>query len=239
MKQRHLGGLTLALLLLAQFGWAAPSDDALGLHSDGGPWRFYPAEGRATAQKRVLLIGDSIMNGYRGKVIAALKDKAAVDCWLTPLHLNSELLHHDLKQVLSQGPYDVIHFNIGLHGWEPGTIPEGQYEPLLRKYVGILQEGGGNARLIWASTTQMTVKGKPTELDPVHNKTITERNLIAARVMEDEGVTVDDLYGLVSDKLHLARGDRFHWRGPAYGLMAQQVVSYIDKALKTDPPPDD
>ncbi len=96
------------------------------LHSDGGPWKFYRASPEDASLPRVLLIGDSIMNGYRGHVYRLLKGKANVDVWLTPLHLKSEHLHVDLQKVLDQGPYEVIHFNIGLHGWPPGRIPEGQ-----------------------------------------------------------------------------------------------------------------
>ena len=163
-------------------------------------------------------------------MIAGLEGKARVDCWLTPLHLASEDLHHDLRKVLVQGPYDVVHFNIGLHGWTPGRIPEGQYEPLLKAYVDIIRKSSPKVKPIWASTTQITVKGQPGELDPIHNKTIVERNAIAARVMAEEGIPVNDLYGLMSDKLKLGRGDKFHWNGEAYSLMAKQIVSKIQAA---------
>ena len=45
----------------------------LGLRSDGGPWRFYPAKDADASLPRVLLIGDSIMNGYRGAVSSHLE----------------------------------------------------------------------------------------------------------------------------------------------------------------------
>ena len=167
------------------------SDKSIGLHSDGGAWQFY-RQAQKDDLPRVLLIGDSILNGYRDRVVDALEGKAVVDCWLTPLHLNSPDLHHDLRKVLEQGPYDVVHFNIGLHGWTPGRIPPGQYEPLLRKYVELLKSHSKSSRLIWASSTPITVKDKPTELDPVHNKTIADRNAIAARVMPTYGIADND-----------------------------------------------
>jgi len=230
--------LTLVLASTTSFAaeekGAVKSDKDIGLHSDGGAWQFYRQETSGDLP-RVLLMGDSIMNGYRGRVIAALKDKAVVDCWLTPLHLKSKELHHDLRKVLQQGPYDVVHFNIGLHGWPPGLIPEGQYEPLLRQYVEIIKSHSGTSRLIWASTTQITVKGKPTELDPVHNKTILARNAIAAKLMPKYGIAVNDICGLMSDKLKLARGDGYHWNGKAYDLMAKQIVSYVQVAIAGGP----
>ena len=208
----------------------AQSDKVIGLHSGGGPWKFY-RQARKGDLPRVLLIGDSIMNGYRGRVIGAFKGRAVVDCWLTPLHLKSQDLHHDLRKVLEQGPYDVVHFNIGLHGWTPGRIPKGQYEPLLRRYVETIKSHSESSRLIWASSTQITVKDKPTELDPVHNQTMVDRNAIAARVMPEYGIAVNDLYGLMRDKLKMAKGDRFHWNGQAYDSMAKQVTRHIETAL--------
>ena len=208
-----------------------PGDEALGLHSGGGVWKFYPADNQDKSLPRVLLIGDSIMNGYRHEVASKLKDKATVDVWLTALHLNCPELHHDLRKVLEQGPYDVIHFNIGLHGWTPGRIPEGQYESLLDAYVQILRSHLETVRLIWGSTTQITVKEKPTELDPVHNLTIVNRNKIAAEVMSRYKIPVNDLYGLMSDKLQLAKGDKYHWKEEGYEFMADQIVRYITGAL--------
>ena len=211
------------------------SDKDLGLHSDGGSWKFYADKSKKDDLPKVLLIGDSIMNGYRGRVIASLKGKANVDCWLTPLHLASKALHHDLMRVLEQGPYDVVHFNIGLHGWTLGRIKDGQYEPLMRSYLDILRAHSATTRIVWASTTQITVRGKPTELDPVHNKTITKRNVIAAKVMAEYGIPVNDLYGIFIDKLNLARGDKYHWKGSGYALMTKNVVRYIEDALVDKP----
>jgi hypothetical protein len=225
----------LALFITGLSLAAAPTDKDIGLRSDSGRWKFYRDKGTARLP-RVLLIGDSIMKGYRSRAIAALKGKALVDCWTTPLHLRSKDLDHDLRRVLEQGPYAVVHFNIGLHGWTPGRIPEGQYEPALREYVKIFLEKSGKARLIWCSTTQITVKGKPTRLDPVHNKTIVERNAIALKVMKEHKIAVNDLYGLMSDKLKMGRGDRFHWNGTAYGLMAKQIVKHIEKQLAETKP---
>ena len=183
---------------------------------------------------RVLLIGDSIVNGYRAPVAKALEGKARVDCWITGMHLNSPNLRKHLAEILDQQSYDVIHFNIGLHGWPTGRIPEGQYEPLMRAYVRTLREHGGKAKLIWASTTPVTVRDKPLELDEVIEATVTGRNAIAARVMKESGIPTNDLHGLVVDKLHLARGDKFHWKSEGYALMARAVSEAILQARLPD-----
>jgi|GEM_PF-570029 len=220
-----------SVIFFILFTAAYAGDSDIGLLFREKPWRYYPAVAADKSLARVLLIGDSIMNGYRGPVARLLKGKANVDVWLTPLWLNRDELHHDLQRVLEQGPYDVIHFNIGLHGWQPGRIPDGQYKLLMEAYVQILRSHSARVKLIWGSTTQLTVQAKPTELDPEHNPTIAERNRMAAEVMAQYDIPVNDLYGFMSDKLQLGVGDRCHWQGRAYELMAQQVVRHITDSL--------
>ena len=212
-------------------------DQQLGLTTGGqGAWKFYPAAKTDPALPCILLIGDSVCNGYRGAVAGALKGKATVDVWLTPAAESDPGLHGDLEKVLKQGPYAVVHFNIGLHGWPKGRIKDGDYEPLMKKYVEVLKKNAPNARLIWASSTPITVKGKPAELDPTDNPTIATRNASAAGIMKEAGIAVNDLYTLVADKrATLAAGDRYHWKGPAYELMGKQIVELVTKELPAKP----
>jgi hypothetical protein len=232
ISRAPLAAILLAATTLAADPAPPPARPSLALKTDSkdGTWRFYPAAPDLRL-RRVLLIGDSIMNGYRHAVADSLKGRATVDAWLTPITIKTPAVHDDMRTVLAQGPYDVVHFNIGLHEWPKGFIPEGQYEPLLRAYVKTIRDHAGNATLIWASTTQMTVKDKPAELDPENNSTIVERNAIAARVMKENGIAVDDLYSLMSDKLALAKGDRFHWTKEGVAVQASAVSGVIGAVL--------
>jgi hypothetical protein len=208
----------------------AQTDEELGLHSEGGPWKFYPALEKNDSLKNVLLIGDSVMNGFRQLVIDSLKKTANVDCWLTPKHLNSEHLFADLQNVVSSKHYDVIQFNIGLHGWPQGRIKDDEYVPLLEKYVQTLIENSKGTKLIWASTTPVTEQDKA-ELNEEINPTITQRNEWAVGVMKQYNIVINDLYGLVSNKLHHAKLDRFHWKLEGYQIMANQSVKNIVREL--------
>ena len=49
--------------------------------------------------------------------------------------------------------------------------------------------------------------------------------------MKKYKIPVNDLYDLVSDKLHLATLDRFHWKPRGYQLMANQSIVFITKEL--------
>jgi hypothetical protein len=201
------------------------------LHADGQGWRLDQAKIADKSRPRVLLIGDSILSGYLPPVTKALDGKAYVDAWVNPYCQSSHRLREMLAEVLERGPYDVIHFNMGLHGWQKGRIPEGQFEPLTKACVEAMQQRAPKAKLIWASSTPVTVKGKPGELDPEINPVIVEHNRMAAKVMNEMHVPVSDLYSLLAGKLDLARGDQFHWTAPAYKILADAVVNSVLQAL--------
>jgi hypothetical protein len=184
----------------------------------------------------VLLIGDSILNGYHAKAAELLRGKVSLDVWVTPKHIGSKDLSADTKAIFAEHAYDVILFNdIGLHAWEPGRIPEGQYEPLLRAHLANLRKFAPKAKLIFATTTPMTTKIKPIALDPEFNALIVERNKVAVKVMAENHVPVADYYDILAAKLDLAAGDRFHWTKPAYELLAQCAAARILEALKKLP----
>ncbi|MGA2069410.1 MAG: SMP-30/gluconolactonase/LRE family protein [Thermoguttaceae bacterium] len=181
---------------------------------------------------RVLLIGDSILNGYHAKAAELLRGKVNLDVWVTPKHIGSKDLPDDMKAIFAEHTYDLILFNdVGLHAWEPGRIPEGQYEPLMRAHLANLRKFAPKAKLVFASTTPMTTKSRPIALDPEFNPLIVQRNRIAAKIMAASHIPVADYYGTLVTKLDLAAGDRFHWTKPAYDLLAQCAAAHIEQAL--------
>lgn len=221
--------LSLSTRALAQTPAAAETDPRL--HADGPGWRLQKALIADPKLPRVLLMGDSILNGYLPDVAKALDGKAYVDAWVTPTSQGDQSLPRQIEQVLAQGPYRIIHFNLGLHGWQPGRIPAGRYEPLTHSMVQAFRKGAPGAVLIWASTTPVTKQDQPGELDPEINPTIVEHNALAAKVMREENIPIDDLGALMMPHLDLARGDRFHWKPEGTALLVQQVSSTLLKAL--------
>ncbi|PTX98399.1 SGNH/GDSL hydrolase family protein [Opitutus sp. ER46] len=231
----RLVGLAAVLLLLVLPGRAQETDRRL--HPNGEIWRFDAAKIGAEKRPRVLLVGDSILNGYLAAVRQKLEGKAYVDAWVTPLHQASSRVEPELAGVVAHGPYDVIHFNMGLHGWQKGRIPEGKFEFFTRRLVRGLRAGCPHGKMIWASSTPVTTKGRPATLDPEINATIVDHNRRAAAVMAEEGIAVNDLYAVLVDRLELATGDQFHWQKPASELLATQVAAAISAALPASPAP--
>ena len=176
------------------------------------------------------MIGDSILSGYHKDVIAALEGMAYVDVWINP-YWQSENVNRVLAEVLDQGPYDVVHANMGLHGWPVGRIKEGTFEPLTKAYIEVIRKKLPKAKIIWANSTPVRTKGKPGELDPVINANILEQNRMSAKVMKEMNVPVNDFYSLLVGRLELAKTDQFHWTAPAYKILADAAVAAITDAL--------
>jgi len=203
------------------------------LHSDGQGWKLNQATIKDPQRPRVLLIGDSILSGYMNHAIKGLEGKAYVDAWVNPYCQSEHLNNKVLPEVLAKGPYDVVHFNMGLHGWPEGRIKPGTFEPLTKGYVEAIKKALPKARIIWASSTPVLSGGDVKQLDPVINANIIEQNRMAAKVMSETGVPLNDFYALLIDKLELARGgkDKFHWTPPAYKILGENCAEAVLRDL--------
>jgi len=185
---------------------------------------------------RVLILGDSISIGYTLPVREALKGKANVhrppgNCSSTGYGLT------ELDGWLGKGRWDVIHFNFGLH--DAKQLPEGTrhappdvYGKNLRQIVQRLKATG--AKLIWASTTPVPLGGN---LAPNRRfGDIATYNAIALKIMEEEGVAIDDLNAAILprlDKYGRPRDVHFSEEGSAF--LAGHVVATIETALSNRP----
>lgn len=227
--------LFLSLLSLPVFAAEKPVETDPRLHSDGKGWKLNQATIKDPKRPRVLLIGDSILSGYMTHAIKSLDGKAYVDAWANPYNQSQYLNEKLLPEVLAKGPYDVVHFNMGLHGWPEGRIKPGTFEPLTKGYVEAIRAKLPKAKIIWASSTPVLLEGDVKKLDPVINGNILEQNRMAAKVMAECGVPVSDFYALLVDKLELARGgkDKFHWTAPAYRLLGDKCVEAVLDALRS------
>jgi hypothetical protein len=232
MTQRLiLSSLLLAFSLHAQTLVPAQTETDKRLPAKGGSWGVREAVVKDESLPRVLLIGDSIANGYLEGVRKALDGKANIDAWITPTTQADKSLPGTLEAILSQHPYAVIHFNLGLHGWQKGRIPEGQYEPLTKQLVEDLRKDAPKAKLIWATITPVTVKGQPEQLNPDIQPTIEQHNAMALKIMNEEGIAIDDLSSLMLKNLKLAAGDMFHWKTEGRELQVKAVSEAVSKAL--------
>lgn len=201
------------------------------LPTKGGNWGLREAEVKDATLPNVLMIGDSILNGYLASVQKALDGKANIDAWITPINQADKGLPKILTEMLGAKKYAVIHFNLGLHGWQKGRIPEGQFEPLTRQMVQTMKTAAPQAKLVWATITPVTEKGEPGKPNREIQPTIEMHNAMATKVMEEEGVAINDLAGLMQTHLKLAAGDMFHWTPEGREMQAKAVAGAITKVL--------
>lgn len=183
---------------------------------------------------RVLLIGDSVSMGYTLPTRANLQGKANVhrphtNCGSTR---NGE---QSLEAWLEDGHWDVIHFNWGLHDLKylkpdakEQNVPPTQYAENLRDLVAKLKKTG--AVLIFATTTPV----------PPHTRGEFRRvpsdvslyNDIARKIMEENGVAIDDLYNVVLPKqAQIQIPDDVHYTHAGSEVLAASVTHSIEKAL--------
>jgi len=196
------------------------------LHADGPGWRLEKAKITDPQLPRVLLIGDSILGSYAGGVRQGVKGKANVDVWVTPF-CQSEKFNQALAEVLAQGPYDVLHMNIGLHGWQPGRIKPGTYEPLTRAFLDVIRKESPKTKVIWASSTPTFNSKNLQEFNGQINPTIIEHNKMAAKIMVEYGIPVNDFYSLLVDRSDLVRKDGIHWTAPAGKVLTEVTLKSI------------
>jgi len=234
--RRLLMGMCLAVALAA---WLAvgPVRTAHG----AGP-RVHPALRPVEAvpgRPRVLLIGDSISMGYTVPVRQRLKGKANVHHPPANCGPTTRGLQH-LDAWLGEKPWDVIHFNFGLHDLKyidekgrlaavrKGTqqVPIEAYRKNLERIVQRLRKTG--AALIWASTTPVP-EGS---LGRVRGAA-ARYHAVAAEVMKARGIAVDDLYGFALPRLEkIQRPKNVHFTPEGSKALAEQVASHILKALE-------
>ncbi len=190
---------------------------------------------------RVLLIGDSISIGYTLAVRELLAGKAnvhrpATNCGSTQRGIAS------IDEWLGDGEWDVIHFNWGLHDLKfvkPGTeqlvpvetdgagklVAIEDYEANLRKLVARLRETG--AELIWRNTTPVPEGARGRIVGDA-----AKYNAVAAKVMEEAGVEIHDLYAFAKEHAaEIQRKADVHYTPEGSRRLAEEVVKVLEPKL--------
>ena len=242
---RRLGILVVSLTGFAIAGLAAPTPVEGGSAEEkaaGLTWACTPDP----ALPDVLIIGDSISIGYTLLVRSELKGAANV---LRPLDKGGKKPFNCgdsgrglqlLDTWLGDRHWRVIHFNFGLHDLkyldEKGqyvspdkgkqVAPPEKYEKNLRELVARLKKTG--AVLVWASTTPVPdgSSGRVKGDEAIYNAT-------AKKVMEENGVLIDDLVGALGDRIgKLQKPKNVHFTDEGSKVLADSVAASIRKALQ-------
>ena len=178
---------------------------------------------------RVLLIGDSITRAYYPDVEKRLAGKAYVGRLASSAFLSDPVLLDQIKMVLSQYHFDVIHINNGMHGWQHS---EDEYAKAFPEYLKTIQQYAPNAKLIWANTTPLKVSPASSENFTIAtDERIAQRNAIAAEFMQAHGIPVEDLNTPMRGhpEYHL---DNVHFNSIGIAIQANLIAADLEKLLE-------
>jgi hypothetical protein len=178
---------------------------------------------------RVLLVGDSISIGYTLPVRKLLEGKANVH----RIPENGGPTSTGIAKIdrWIEGPWNVIHFNWGLHDLKRvegrHQVSLEDYEKNLRGLVKKLKATG--ARLVWASTTPVPEE----ETNPPRRAEDVPRfNEVAKKVMDDLGIAIDDLYAFALPRLkEIQLHANVHFTAGGYEALAGEVAKSIQTTL--------
>lgn len=172
---------------------------------------------------RVLLIGDSICNGYQGRASAKLAGRANVTYWVSSYCVTSPGYLRLLAFYLDEAKYAVIHFNNGLHSCE---TPDADYEKAYRAALRLIREKQPDAKLVWATSTPLNTT------DASRAEKVVRLNAAARRAASSiDGISENDLFSLVNPldrKTYWV--DTHHYTSAGYKLLASQVVERVTAA---------
>jgi hypothetical protein len=184
-------------------------------------------DSNSTDLPRVLLIGDSITRAYYPNVAELLKGKAYVARLATSKCVGDPALLEEVKLVLSENHFDVIHFNNGMHGW---GYSEDEYKHAFPDFFAAIQAGAPDAKYIWASTTPVRAANNVAQLSDRTDR-VRLRNQIAADVLTAHEISFDDLFTLVQDHPEYYKPDGVHFQPDGVAAEAQQVAKKIEDVL--------
>jgi hypothetical protein len=206
---------------------AGPDDGPKLIREDIEWLDVWLPDANASDRPRVLLIGDSIARGYGPKVEQTLKGKAYVARLATSKSVGDPALLTEVALVLGQSRFDVVHFNNGLHGF---GYTEDDYRAAFPSLLETLRKGSRDAKRIWATTTPIRDREKPSRFDPRTDR-VRARNAIAGRLVAAEKIPVDDLFGLVEGHPEYHAQDGIHFNDRGVAAQAEQVARSVLEAL--------
>ena len=184
---------------------------------------------------RVLLIGDSISIGYTARVREKLVGKANVHRIPTNGG-DTNRGRENLAEWLGDGPWDVIHFNWGLHDLK--RVTQGKLDNLADRQLSPVEYAANlktlkqqlkntGATLIWASTTPVPegAEGRIPGDEVAYN-------ILAQEIMTEQAITVNDLHGCIMSKLErFQRAANVHFTEAGSVYLGDEVARQIGVAL--------
>ena len=216
-----------------------PTEAATG-YVGGKGWLVETPTTPVAGRPNVLYVGDSISDGYSTPFKLCTKGLANLYHWTASFGTPGAagIPAQKIAEVCALADFDKVVFNNGLHSlhWTGSAVSDADVTASYRELVARFRASAPHAELFYVATTPYTLpkneQGAVTGLDP-KNEVVLRLNRLARPVMDAANVPWIDAYSLFVDRLDLARGDQYHWNGPAYELLASTVARSIGISLSS------
>ncbi len=176
--------------------------------------------------RRILLVGDSITRGYYKHLRKIMPKDIYLDRYVTSRALDNPCFLKELKYVLSQGKYEIIHFNNGLHGSMDTEVFKKCYEEIIKMLVRLDE----SPEIIIAGTTPVVVINHPKEYIDFNKKSV-ERAMAAEEIAKKYDLLYEDLYNVVDGIDGIREDDSYHYNDKGCELLTEVVAKNLKKVL--------
>ena len=167
-----------------------------------------------TDVSRVLYIGDSISCATRGFATACSEGRILFDGFGTSKALDNPFLFDSIRIFAKQQKYrDAVLFNNGLHGWH---LDDTQYLYCYEKTVRFLLDEFKETPIVIVLTTSVS--------DAETEKRVKYRNEIAAKIADQYGLPIIDLYSVSVEFSEFRTEDGVHFNADGYKKFAEQIL---------------
>ena len=190
--------------------------------------------------KKIVLIGDSIRQGYDKYVRMAFDGVAEVyypegNCCFTS-HILRRILDWK-EQMRCDDDVDLVHWNAGL--WDDLIMIDGKnhtplyiYEENVARICDMIKILYPKAKMIFATSTPCNEEGFKTHKYKRTNADTERYNEAASRIVLSYGGRINDLYGLLKDDHMAYHSDQTHYyTKEGTRVIAGQVIQCIEETL--------
>ncbi|HVR83503.1 MAG TPA: SGNH/GDSL hydrolase family protein [Planctomycetota bacterium] len=221
---------TLGRLGMPAFAVQAGGDPAPAKPKPLGAKQYVDA---GATNPKVLLIGGMVEDRILGNVNPWMKARNLNFYWWMIHGIPTR--ESDAAQMMAGVEFDVIVFNEkGLPAWLKKSVTPEQYEQQARSFIAMLRKNAPKAKLIWDNNLPaIDPEGK---LDPAKNAMVVELNRVIEGIAVKEGISLNDFYSLMIDRLDLAKKvdketQEDRWAYTSYVIPSVSAVNSILKAL--------
>ncbi len=181
----------------------------------------YSYNATENGKPRVLLIGDSICNGYNGKVREMLDGRVKISFWASSKCVTDPDYFRELDFMLDAYPYDAVCFNNGLHSL---STDRAEWDAAYKSAVSFIQAKLPDAKISLTFSTPLK-DAALTAISASLNKTVAE-------TAKERALPVIDLFAAM-DGLNREEywSDTYHFRAPAIEIQAKLISGHILEQL--------